>query len=64
MSITTDAHIKVIWSVIASMVIVWAMQVYATQSVINELKYNTGIELAKINTSLAQIQCTLNEIKE
>lgn len=63
MSISNETHIKYLWIVIASMVIGWATGIWYQQNELNALKYNTGIELAKINVSLQQVACTLNEIK-
>lgn len=63
MAISNELHIKYIWLAIASMVIGWASGVWYQQAELNELKYNTGIELAKINTVLQQMSSTLNEIK-
>lgn len=74
MAISTDTQIKWIWGCIASMLVgwtggmIWTSNQYNdlkldTQSSISCIRYDTGVELARINTSLQQVVDGIQEIK-
>jgi len=63
MSISTDVHIRSIWGTLAGMAVTWALGMWWTSGQYNDLKYDNGVELTKINVTLVQIQCTLTDIK-
>ena len=75
MSISTDTHVKIIYTCIASMFIGWTGGVmysnnkmsdlrYDTQCSISSIRYDVGVQFAEINAALGNIERSLVEIKE
>lgn len=75
MAISTDTHVKIIYTCIASMFIGWTSGVmysnnkmsdlrYDTQCSISSIRYDVGVQFAEINAALGNIESSLIEIKE
>ena len=74
MAISTDTHIRFIWGCIVSMLLGWTGGMIYTANEYNNLKmdtqasiscirYDTGVELARINATLQQVVEGIQEIK-